>query len=231
VDYLIWDFDGTLASRAGLWSQTLADVARDELAHAAFTQEHFAPYLQAGFFWHDYETPHPHVRGAEQWWIAMAPVLCGAFHEATNVSPEHARSLLPKIRAAYLDVRRWRLFADAEPCLSAVSGQGWRNVMLTNHVPELPSIVAALGLAPHFAGICNSADTGYEKPHPTAFARVREHLVGAERVWMIGDNYRADVLGARAAGIPAVLVRRRHDDAPHFHETLATLPAFFANGR
>jgi FMN phosphatase YigB (HAD superfamily) len=36
--------------------------------------------------------------------------------------------------------------------------------------------------------------------------------LGAE-VWMIGDSYKADVQGAEALGVPAILVRRMHPDA------------------
>jgi ribonucleotide monophosphatase NagD (HAD superfamily) len=41
--------------------------------------------------------------------------------------------------------------------------------------------------------------------------------------WMIGDSLRADVRGAEAVGIPAVLVRRYHVDAERCVETLGEL--------
>lgn len=226
--YLVWDFDGTLASREGLWSQTLADVARQEFASSALSPDDFAPHLHAGFFWHDFLTPHTHIKSSSDWWSHMAPVLCGAMQKVAGIPFAEALALLPKIREAYIDTRRWRVFADVEPCLRAVASQGWRNVLLTNHVPELAQIVSALGLSVHFAAISNSAETGYEKPHPSAFAILRSMLTDAATIWMIGDSYPADVAGAYAAGIPAVLVRKYHPDAKYFHESLDSLPAFFA---
>ena len=65
---------------------------------------------------------------------------------------------------------------------------------------------------PHLAAIFNSAQTGYEKPHPQAFRNVLAWLPEPEAVWMIGDNYTADVLGAQAVGLPGILVRETHPE-------------------
>ena len=45
---------------------------------------------------------------------------------------------------------------------------------------------------------------------------------------MIGDNVAADVLGAEAAGIPAILVRRPDPRAARYADTLAGVDAFLA---
>ena len=72
----------------------------------------------------------------------------------------------------------------------------------------------------------HSAVLGYEKPHPRAYTTVLQAMgPDLSTVWMIGDSFTADVLGAEAAGIPAVLVRRSHPDAQRFSETLEEVPA------
>lgn len=48
---------------------------------------------------------------------------------------------------------------------------------------------------------------GYDKPHPEAFRHALRACGEPERRWMIGDNPVADVAGAQALGIPAVLIR------------------------
>jgi putative hydrolase of the HAD superfamily len=70
-----------------------------------------------------------------------------------------------------------------------------------------------------------SAETGFEKPHPQAFASVLDRLEPAE-AWMIGDNVVADVLGAEALGIPAVLVRRPDPRAARYADSLAGVERF-----
>ncbi len=71
--------------------------------------------------------------------------------------------------------------------------------------------------------IFNSAHTGYEKPHPEAFRGVLDALGGAEKIWMIGDN--ADVAGAKAAGLPAILVRKRREGVEPYCEDLGRIAA------
>jgi len=54
---------------------------------------------------------------------------------------------------------------------------------------------------------------GAEKPHPKAFEAVFANYPEARAGWMIGDSWRADVQGAVAVGMRAVLVREKHTEA------------------
>ncbi|MDE3134277.1 MAG: hypothetical protein KGL15_09445 [Acidobacteriota bacterium] len=57
-----------------------------------------------------------------------------------GVAAERAHELVPAFRARYVDpTRGWRLFDDTLPALRAIRAAGWRNVLLSNHVPELPA--------------------------------------------------------------------------------------------
>jgi len=124
------------------------------------------------------------------------------------------------VRRAYLGPERWRLYEDAVPALEGLSSSRWKHVLLTNHVPELPEIAGHLGLDRHVERIFNSAQTDYEKPHPEAFRGVLDAIGGAEEVWIIGDNAEADVAGAKAASIPAILVRKRRKGVDPYCEDL-----------
>jgi len=83
--------------------------------------------------------------------------------------------------------------------------------VLSNHVPELESIVSGVGLGELIERVLTSALTGYEKPHPGAFAIARDQPRYPQHIWMVGDNPNADVLGAEVVGIPAILVRREDE--------------------
>ena len=147
---------------------------------------------------------------------------------APGSSPRHAAELAGRVRARYVDPTRvWELFPDTRPVLERLREDGWRHVVLSNHVPELPAIAAGLGLTPLVDHIVSSAATGYEKPHPEAFRLALELCGNPEEVWMVGDNPRADVAGAEAVGIPAVLVRTQHEPAKRIaadlYEAAATI--------
>jgi putative hydrolase of the HAD superfamily len=219
---LIWDFDGTLAHRRGEtgWSILLAealDAEEPEHGHSAGT---FRPHLRDGFPWHRPEVAHPELCDPETWWASVSPVLSRAY-EAAGYEPARAVELADAARRLYVDPGvGWAVFDDTLPTLERLSRAGWIHAILSNHVPELRRIVAGLGLEGVVGFISCSAETGYEKPHPESYASVLEALRPAE-AWMIGDNVVADVLGAEAAGLPAVLVRRPDPRAARYAESLA----------
>jgi putative hydrolase of the HAD superfamily len=205
---IVWDFDGTLAERRGMWSQCLADLASERLGRL-YSREQFVPFLRSGFPWHTPEISHTHLNSAEEWWNALEPLLMSAFVGATHVDGEAARALAAQVRDRYTDAVSWTVYPDTKAALDSLSRSGWVHVLLSNHVPELPSLVAALGLAGHFSAILSSANLGYEKPRTECFAAAVSHLPNVKRVVVIGDSHSADMVGANAAGFEGILVRTR----------------------
>jgi putative hydrolase of the HAD superfamily len=206
-----------------MFSAALAEIARRESPDLGVTADQLRPYLQSGFPWHTPSRPHLDIASAAQWWEALRPVLERAFREV-GFDKTQAPSLARRVRGVYSDPARWRLFDDVIPTLVRLSSQAWTHVLLSNHVPELPEIIRHLKLGPYLAGVFNSAETGYEKPHPQAFLNVLEAIGSPTAVWMIGDSYAADVSGAEAVGIPAILVRRTHMEARYTCDQLAQVP-------
>lgn len=223
---LIWDFDGTLAHRRGEtgWSLLLAEALDAEEPGHSHSAETFRPYLREGFPWHSPDVAHPELCEPEAWWASVRPVLARAY-EACGYPPERAVELAAAAQRLYVDPAGWSLFDDTLPALERLSAQGWTHAILSNHVPELGRIVAGLGLDGLIARLSCSAETGYEKPHPRAFQALLEEL-DPDEAWMVGDNVVADVLGAEALGIPAVLVRRPDPRASRYADTLDGVARF-----
>ncbi len=205
---MLWDFDGTLAERPGMWRGCLLEVLRENEPGVEVEADAFIPSLRDRFPWHRPEVAHVDVCDDEAWWGQILPLLAEAY-EIVGIGRERAGELAVLARARYADPDTgWRVFDDAVPALALLSGHGWRHVVLSNHVPELERIVAGLGLDRHVDTVLCSAVMGYEKPHPEAFACALRLRREGEAVWMVGDNETADVQGAVAAGLPAILVRR-----------------------
>ena len=188
------------------------------------TREDLKPHLQAGFPWHAPEKAHPELDTPQAWWDALNPVLERAYL-AVGADPGLARELSVRVREDFVDPRQWRVYDDVFPTLDELSRRGWTHLVLSNHVPELSRIASGLGLDRRIYRVFNSAETGHEKPHPRAYRAVLETLEDPAAVWMVGDSVRADVIGAEAAGIPAVLVRRPHPDATRYTRSLSGIPA------
>jgi putative hydrolase of the HAD superfamily len=195
---VLWDFDGTLATRPGGWSRCLVEALAG--VGGACAAEAVRPGLRDGFPWHTPDVGHRH--DADGWWAALAPLLARAYAGA-GVPREAAGAAVAAFRAVYTDPAAWTVYADVAPAL-ALLGE-YRHVIVSNHVPELPALVAALRLP--VDAVVTSAAVGWEKPHPRLYAAALDAAGHPDEVWMVGDNPVADVAGAEALGIPAILVR------------------------
>lgn len=76
--------------------------------------------------------------------------------------------------------------------------------------------VEAAGWAPFLRAIVISQRVGVIKPHPGIFAEAQRQLgdVAAAAILHVGDDWAADVVGARRAGWRVAYVSRRPDDSP-----------------
>jgi putative hydrolase of the HAD superfamily len=221
---LLWDFDGTLAyRRGGMWSAAMLEACSRYAPGLRLTADQLQPHLQTGFPWHSPGHPHPDLGSADAWWANLEPLLEHAYCRA-GVEASLARRLAQRVRRFYSDPRRWSLYDDVTPALEALSDRGWTHAILSNHVPELRSIVAHLGLDAHMEHVINSAETGYEKPHPLAFRSALDAVGRGPCAVMIGDSMAADVDGAWAAGLPAILVRVAGAGYDYRCSTLSEVP-------
>lgn len=203
---VLWDFDGTLAWRPGLWGGCVLEVLDEQAPGHTAELEAVRRAMRSGFPWHDHTRAHPELSDPEAWWHAITKLIADAIRDCVEES--RVAELAHAVRHRYADgTRGWRVFDDTRAGLAATAAAGWRNVVLSNHIPELDSLVTQLGLAGLIERVFSSARTGYEKPHPEAFRIALRAEGNPERRWMVGDNPLADVAGAEALGIPAILVR------------------------
>jgi putative hydrolase of the HAD superfamily len=164
--------------------------------------------LDAGMPWHRPDRAHPELATPEQWWQCVFRRYVDVF-QALGLPEATTVEALDAIRRDILTPQRYSVYADVEAVLSRLAETGWRQVMVSNHVPELSELVEGLGLARHFAAIVTSGIVGYEKPHPRMFEVARTHTIPGKPVWMIGDNLVADCLSVTPLGVQAILVRVR----------------------
>jgi putative hydrolase of the HAD superfamily len=210
---VFWDFDGTLARREGLWSGALLDACRAIEPTTALTIDSLRPHLSAGFPWHDPATVRAE-QSAQDWWSALQPVFVAAL-VANGIEHDHAERVAELVPDEFYRPDAWALIDGAMEALTLTKAAGYRNVVLSNHAPELPELVEALGLSPFIEHTITSAFVGAEKPHRGIFdyALRRFGLAPTSDVWMVGDNPVADVQGARAAGIRAILADGAYADS------------------
>ena len=104
---------------------------------------------------------------------------------------------------------RFHAYPDAAPALRQLRADGHRLVVVSNWDASLHERLEETGLAPLVDGAIASAELGHAKPDGAIFARALE-VAGAPAAAALhaGDSSDADVEGALAAGVRAVLVAR-----------------------
>lgn len=206
-----FDFDGTLAymspSHWALYAEAARaagiDVAEEALA-ADTTDRAWEPWM----------TPlgpvHVDESASQEAFRALrAGIARDRIRTASGASDEalHAAG----IRAAILEeeAARYVLYPDALPALHRLADAGVESLVISNHVWALPEIIGQLGAGELFDGVVTSARCGYRKPHPAIFhAALRLTSAPPAEIVMVGDSVSADVRGAEAVGMRAVLIDR-----------------------
>jgi putative hydrolase of the HAD superfamily len=138
-----------------------------------------------------------------------------------EVSRELAIQILTKIQQVDKKVV---LFDDTLPTLDLLRSRGLTVGLISNLHTSLDGFCAKVGLGPHLDFALTSHEVGFAKPHPGIFnvALERANTQASEAIH-VGDQYYADIVGARGAGIKPLLIDRdgflsHHDDCQHISE-------------
>jgi len=136
--------------------------------------------------------------------------------------------LLARLVSHFQDERRWRLFPEVETVLGTLRDRGLKLVVVSNWDSSLPGLLARLGVMRYLDGAVVSASFGASKPAAAIFDEACR-VAGVRRgeALHVGDSLEEDYLGARAAGLEAVLLDRRGQYGGAGFESIATLSELF----
>jgi len=137
-------------------------------------------------------------------WVGMYSLLCRelGLHQS-------AEDLARAVYDEFGNPGRWRAYDDVEPALRRLKDAGVKTGIISNWDSRLVRILEGLGLARYLDTIVSSADVGLHKPDPRIFELACGRLeVEPRRAAHVGDHHYADVVGATAVGMTAVLIDR-----------------------
>lgn len=139
---------------------------------------------------------------------------------------ELARELLPELREGKrnrLAIRANRVFwgvaqgnhrlaPGVRRCLDTLQSKRIRMAVVSNH-HNYGSLIARLeeiGIRDYFRTVIASEKVGVRKPNPEIFEMALHRLrVRKEHAVFVGDSLRTDIMGAKNAGLVAILIQRR----------------------
>ncbi len=131
--------------------------------------------------------------------------------------PAVVAGVIGELQAIHQRNNIWEVVPPEVPkALDALRGR-YRLAVVSNANGTVKDKLRRVGLADYFDVILDSHEEGVEKPDPRIFRIALERLgARAEETVHVGDFYHIDVVGARAAGIRAVLLDPggAHGDKP-----------------
>jgi putative hydrolase of the HAD superfamily len=217
---VVFDLDGTLldhrrSTRAGLtrWLAQYDQAWTDEIERAWFhaEEEHFGA-------WRRGEISHTEQRRRR-----LRDFLPAVGHPVGD--DDALDAVFREYLAAYQ--ASWVGFGDVDAALDEVAARGLATAVLTNGTRELQEAkLAALGVLDRIGPVLCAAEIGVAKPHPDAFAAVCDRLgLPAASVLYVGDEHEVDIIGARTAGLRAVLIDRGQAEPVEEDARISSLPA------
>lgn len=150
-----------------------------------------------------------HSEDTENFWIEYSRRRLVAL----GVSPQQAVELAPKVSKHMGEEYRPASIVpeDVRRMLPALQQAGYRLAVVSNRDKPFQEVLASHGLSEFFPYALAAGEVGCYKPEPGAFEHALQQMdLTAPETLYVGDNYYADVVGARRAGLQAVL----YD--PHF---------------
>jgi len=136
---------------------------------------------------------------------------------------EHMGGRGPKVVLAAREIydqwaanHHFEMYDDVAPVLRALKARGLIVGVISNSHRSLDAFQEHFALGEFIQASISSAEHGYMKPHRSIFdAALEKAGVFAGQSMMVGDSLKADVEGALAAGMRAVLLRRSGEMPEH----------------
>lgn len=204
---IFYDLDGTLRTNAPISWRAFADFASElglEISPAHV--------LEVARWEHAYFADSPEIRvdrvdfpERPDFWINFS---CRELL-VLGAAPEQAVALAPRLyQRMNDDYRPLDLIPeDLFETLETLKASGYLLGVLSNRDQPYTDYLTELGLDKFFDLAIHAGEAGLYKPNPGVFHYLLEKAgVSAHESIYVGDNYYADVVGARLAGLEPVLL-------------------------
>ena len=213
---LLWDLDGTLwdlHTNTGLALQQLFDKYR--AMHFALAD------------WNQFKKSY--TKYNDRVWslyregkIAKEDLRTRRFRDLfEEVQASYNEDFVERFATEFLEIapRLPHTLPGALEILEYAKGKGYKQVILTNGFMEVQGFkMEAAGIRSYFADIIYSEEAGVRKPHRPIFDMALARAgCSADEALMIGDDWDADILGARGAEIDQVFLNTTEEQLKEAH--------------
>ena len=208
---VLFDWDGTIVREAAA-TDGRPDLLAPSLNIAAYASRNLKTKLAAEDFERAFQASLPADEpGPTTRTVSIGEVLATAF---TWLGIEAGAGDVDACARIFHEAgtRGQQVYDDAWVLLPTLKARGYRTAVVTNSIFTRDFVARKareLGLSGYFDAFVASVDVGLAKPHPGLFHRaLSEIAVDAHEALFVGDTVATDIVGARAAGMRAVLIER-----------------------
>ena len=207
---VFYDLDGTLRTSVPLGRDAFVQQA------AALGLETSAETVRRAAIWeHRYFAESPEIISDREtfhddsraFWLNY----CSRQLQALGATPEQARELAPHLNAYMGEQFRPQdiIFEDVHETLRTLREDGFFLGVMSNRFEPYNDYLDERGLGELFDLVVYAGQAGIRKPNPEVFLFMLQKAgFSPSESMYVGDNYFADVLGARRAGMLPVLFDR-----------------------
>jgi putative hydrolase of the HAD superfamily len=202
----LFDVRGSVGEVYGKFARSWGITVSNEDLNTAFFQS-FASASPMAF---------PGIEAAKipelefEWWQAVAAKafeIAGVFNQFSDFP-----KFFIELYAHFATAEPWFVYPDVLLALNKWQQQGIELAVVSNFDSRIYSVLKALNLAEYFTSVTISTEVGAAKPDSQIFtAALQKHNCIAEDVLHIGDSFKADYCGAKAAGLKAIWLNREQE--------------------
>jgi putative hydrolase of the HAD superfamily len=202
----LFDVRGSVGEVYGKFARSWGITVSNEDLNTAFFQS-FASASPMAFPGREL-AKIPHLEF--EWWQAVAAKafqIAGVFNQFSDFP-----KFFVELYAHFATAEPWFVYPDVFPALNKWQQQGIELAVVSNFDSRIYAVLKALNLAEYFTSVTISTEVGAAKPDPQIFtAALQKHNGIAEDVLHIGDSFKADYCGAKAAGLKAIWLNREQE--------------------
>lgn len=208
IDTILFDLDGTLRHNRPSLVTAFFDYAVSLGVEDGFEKRQKAARW-THYYWAQSNELEQDMRRFviqdEAFWIFYAQRSLMAF----DCSAECAHSLAPEIHHYMNASHQSEDFVppDVPETLDRLKGANFRLGLLSNRSQPCQEYLREIGLSDFFDLVLVAGEVNYWKPDPEIFYQALQRMdASPERSVYIGDNYYADIIGAKNAALAPVLM-------------------------
>lgn len=141
------------------------------------------------------------------WWAIVAETFqyVGVLHQFADFE-----AFFASLYQHFSTADPWFVYPDTRYTLMYWRDRGIQLGIVSNFDTRIHDVLKQLELDEFFTSTTISTEVGVAKPHPRVFeVALQKHECLPEEAWHIGDSFKEDYEGARAAGLRGIWLRRK----------------------